>query len=238
MKRIAIFGYSVMSLEAMSRLNQEQCSIVFIGKDDAEAALVAEKGFETKVIDFRNDDDLRSIGIGADVDTLFCFYPRDFDNVFLTISARAIDKDITIVAIVDDPESAEKLLAAGANKIIDPYEICGRKTHEMLTKPDITNILDNTVFGRHDLKMAQIEIPKGSCLENTNTSELKLNEQHNLILIGVVDRELGDQLHFAIREKEHCLDAGDVLVVMGPAREIKAFKKQVEQVENGEFKSD
>jgi len=238
MKRIAVFGYSIMSLEAMSRLNQEQCSIVFIGKDDAEAVLVAEKGFETKVIDFRNDDALRSIGIGTDVDTIFCFYPRDFDNVFLTISARAIDKNITIVAIVDDPESAEKLMAAGANKIIDPYEICGRKTHEMLTKPDITNILDNTVFGRHDLKMAQIEIPKGSCLENTKTSDLKLNEQHNLILIGVVDRELGDHLHFAIREKEHCLDAGDVLVVMGPAREIKSFKKQVGQVENGGFKSD
>jgi voltage-gated potassium channel len=120
-------------------------------------------------------------------------------------------------------------LAAGANKIIDPYEICGRKTHEMLTKPDITNILDDTVFGRHDLNMAQIEILKGSCLENTKTSDLRLNEKHNLILIGVVDRELGDQLHFAIGEKEHCLDAGDVLVVMGPATEIKAFKKEVEQ---------
>lgn len=230
MKRIAVFGYSVMSLEAMGRLNQEQYSLIFIGKNDAEAALVAEKGFETKVIDFRNDEALRSIGIGTDVDILFCFYPKDFDNVFLTISARALDKNITIVAIVDDPESAEKLLAAGANKIIDPYEICGRKTHEMLTKPDITNILDNTVFGRHDLKMAQIEIPKGSCLENTKTSALKLNEKHDLILIGVVDRELGDQLHFAIREKEHCLNAGDVLVVMGPAREIKAFKKEVEQL--------
>ena len=229
MRRIAVFGYSVMSLEAMSRLNPEQCSIVFIGKDEAEAALVAEKGFEAKAIDFRNDDALRSIGIGADVDTIFCFYPRDFDNVFLTISARAIDKNITIVAIVDDPQSAEKLLAAGANKIIDPYEICGRKTHEMLTKPDITNILDNTVFGRSDLNMAQIEIRKGSCLENTKTCDLKLNRKYNLILIGVVDRELGDRLHFAIGEKEHCLDAGDVLVVMGPARAIKAFKKEIEQ---------
>lgn len=229
MKRIAVFGYSIMSLEAMTRLNPEQYSIVFIANDDAVAALVAEKGFDTKVIDFRNDDELRAIGIGTDIDILFCFYPRDSDNVFLTISARAIDKNITIVAIVDDPESEEKLRAAGANKIIDPYEICGRKTHEMLTKPDITNILDDTVFGRYDLNMAQIEVLEGSCLENTKTSDLRLSEKHNLILIGVVDKELGDQLHFAIGEKEHCLDVGDVLVVMGPSREIKAFKKEVEQ---------
>jgi voltage-gated potassium channel len=230
MKRVAVFGYSIMSLEVMSRLNKDQYSFVFIGKEESEAALVAEKGFETSIIDFRNDDALKSIGIGDDVDILFCFYPRDSDNVFLTLSARAIDKTLTIVAIVDDPESAEKLLAAGANKIIDPYEICGRKTHDMLTKPDITNILDHTVFGRHDLHIAQIEIPKGSCLENITTSELKLDEKHNLILIGVVDSESGEALHFAVGEKEYTLNAGDVLVVLGSTREIRSFKEEVEYV--------
>ena len=230
MKRIAVFGYSIMSLEVMSRLNEDQYSLVFIGKDESEAVLVAEKGFDAKIIDFRNDDALKSIGIGADVDIIFCFYPKDSDNVFLTISARAIDKELTIVAIVDDPESAEKLMAAGANKIIDPYEICGRKTHDMLAKPDITNILDAAVFGRHDLHIAQIEIPRRSYLENTRTSELKLDEKHNLILIGVVDKESGEALHFAIGEKEYTLNAGDILVVLGPSREIRAFKEEVETV--------
>jgi voltage-gated potassium channel len=230
MKRIAIFGYSIMSLEVMGRLNKDKYSFIFIGKDESEAALVAEKGFESRIIDFRNDDELKSIGIGADIDIIFCFYPRDSDNVFLTFSARAIDKALTIVAIVDEPESAEKLLAAGANKIIDPYEICGRKTHDILAKPDITNILDATVFGRHDLHIAQIEIPKGSYLENTKTSQLKLDEKHNLILIGVVDRELGEALHFVIGEKEYTLTAGDVLVVLGPSREIRSFKEEVETV--------
>ncbi|MDD5322430.1 MAG: NAD-binding protein [Methylococcales bacterium] len=230
MKRIAVFGYSIMSLEVMSRLNRELYSLVFIGKDQAEAALVAAQGFETKIIDFRNDDALKSIGIGTEVDILFCFYQRDSDNVFLTISARAIDKNLTIIAIVDDPESAEKLLAAGADKIIDPYEICGRKTHDMLTRPDITSILDDTVFGRHDLHIAQIEIPEGSCLEDTNSSDMKLNEKHNLILIGIVDKESGEALHFAIGEQEYSLNAGDVLVVLGPSREIRTFKEEVEHV--------
>lgn len=233
MKRIAVFGYSIMSLEVMSRLNEDLYSIVFIGKNESEAALVAEKGVETKIIDFRNDDALKSIGIGTDVDILFCFYPRDSDNVFLTISARAIDKELTIVAIVDDPESAEKLLAAGANKIIDPYEICGRKTHDMLAKPEITNILDDTVFGRHDLHIAQIVIPEGSCLENTRSCDLKLDEKYNLILIGVVDKESGEALHFAVGEKECTLNASDVLVVLGPSREIRAFKEEVETVDRG-----
>jgi voltage-gated potassium channel len=230
MKRIAVFGYSIMSLEVIKQLNEEHYSYVFIVKNEAEALLVAEQGFDTKIIDFRNDEAIKSVGIGENIDILFCFYPKDSDNVFLTISARALDNELTIIAIVDDPESAEKLLAAGANKIIDPYEICGRKTHDMLAKPDITDVLDNTVFGRHDLHIAQIEIPKNSSLDQTKTSALLLAGTYNLILIGVVDKVSGDNLHFVMDEKEHTLNIGDVLVVLGPARDIKAFKEEIEAV--------
>ncbi len=229
MKRIVVFGFSIMSLEAMNRLPNTECSILFVANDEAEAAIVAEKGFETRVIDFRDDDDLISVGIGMCVDIIFCFYPKDSDNVFLTISARALDKDLMIIAIIDDAGSEEKLLAAGANKIIDPYEICGRKVHEMLTKPNISDILDHTVFGRHDLNIAQIEIPTSSFLEGVMVSDLDLtNEQYNIILIGVVDRTLGDQLHFTNGETDHELNAGDVLVVMGPKRGCRLFRTEVE----------
>jgi voltage-gated potassium channel len=227
MKQIVVFGYSVMSLEVMKRLNSKQHTLLFVSEDEDEAERITEQGFATTIIDFRNDDELKAIGIGSNVDIIFCFYPTDSDNVFLTISARALDKELTIIAIVDDPESAEKLLAAGANKIIDPYEICAKRTHNMLTKPDVTNMLDNTVFGQHDLNIAQIEIPKGSYLEDSKSSDLELAEKYNLILIGIVDRELGDALHFAISEKKHILNAGDVLVVLGPANEIKHFKEAV-----------
>ncbi|NOQ36312.1 MAG: TrkA family potassium uptake protein, partial [Methylococcaceae bacterium] len=111
-----------------------------------------------------------------------------------------------------------------------PYEICGRKIHELIKKPDMTNILDHTVFGRHDLNMAEIEIPKGCYLEGSYVCDLNLNEKHNLILIGIVDKELGEELHFSIGEKQHKIDATDILVVMGPSREIKAFKKEVNNV--------
>jgi len=230
MKKIAVFGYNRLSYEAISRLDIGTHDILIIETDESLAAIAREKGFQTAAIDFRSDQDLKSIGIGKNVDIIFCFLPEDSKNVFLTISARAIDKDVDIIAIVEDPQSDEKLIAAGANKIIDPYQICGQKIHELIKKPDITNIMDHTVFGRHDLHMAEITIPEHSYLENTYTSELTLNEKHNLVLIGVVDKELDEQLHFAIGEKDHKLDAGDIMVVLGPSREIRAFKKEVSHV--------
>ena len=230
MKKIAVFGYNHLSFEAISRLDKETHDILIIETDESLAALAKEKGFQTSTIDFRSDQDLKSIGIGKNVDIIFCFLPEDSKNVFLTISARAIDKDVDIIAIVEDPQSDEKLIAAGANKIIDPYQICGRKIHELIKKPDITNIIEHTVFGRQDLHMAEITIPEHSYLENTYTSELTLNEKHNLVLIGVVDKELGEKLHFAIGEQDHKLDPGDIIVVLGPSREIRAFKKEVSHV--------
>lgn len=229
MKKIAVFGYSTLSLEVMRRLNPNQYQLIFAGKNPLEAERVAEEGFASTVINFRNDEELKALGIGVDVDILFCFYPKDSDNVFLTISARAMAKDLTIIAIVDEPESAEKLLAAGADKIIDPYEISGRKTYDMLVKPDITNIMDSTVFGRHDLNMAELEILPDSCFENVLLSELK-QQQPNVMIVGVVDKELGNDLLFAIGEQDHHLDAGDVLVVLGPAGEIRALKEKAECV--------
>jgi voltage-gated potassium channel len=230
MKKIAVFGYNRLSFEAISRLNKKTHDILIIETDESLAAIAKDKGFQTSSIDFRSDQDLKSIGIGKNIDIIFCFLPEDSKNVFLTISARAIDKNVDIIAIVENPQSDEKLIAAGANKIIDPYQICGQKIHEIIKKPDITNIMDHTVFGRHDLHMAEITIPEHSYLENTYTSELTLNERHNLVLIGVVDKELDEQLHFSIGEKDHKLDPGDIIVVLGPSREIRAFKKEVSHV--------
>lgn len=242
MSNIAVFGYNRLSVEAINRLDSGKVhNIIVIDADDTRTALNAENDFAdehdftTVNIDYRNDDDLKSIGIGKNIDTIFCFFPEDSENVFLTISARAIDQDLNIIAIVEDPCSAEILLAAGANKIIDPYQICGRKIHELIKNPDITNIFDHTVFGRHDLHVAEVTIPDHSFLENTYTSQLKLNENHDLILIGVVDKELGEDLHFAIGEQDYLLNAGDILVILGPSRDIKAFKKEVTHVEQNKI---
>ncbi len=226
MNKIAVFGYNRLSVEAIKRLD---CNCVTVVDHDAERLLHAsENGLNTANIDFRSDEDLKSIGIGKDVDIIFCFFLEDSDNVFLTLSARALDAELNIIAIVDDPNAAEKLIAAGANKIIDPYHICGRKIHEWIKKPDISNIFDQTVFGRQDLHVTQVTIPENSFLDQTWTSELNLNEKYNLVLIGVVDKELGDDLYFAIGEQDHRLDAGDILVILGPSREIRTFKKEIE----------
>ncbi|WP_305909695.1 NAD-binding protein [Methylomarinum sp. Ch1-1] len=231
MRNIVVFGYNRLSIEALKRLDTERHNVIIVEQSETAIESATEKGYAVATIDFRDDEDLKSIGLGKHIDTIFCFLTEDSENVFLTISARAIDPALHIIAIVEDPDAVDKLIAAGANKVIDPYQICGRKIHELIKKPDITNIIDHTVFGRQDLNIAEVVIPENSVLENIHSSRLRLNEDHNLILIGIIDKDLGEDLHFATGEQDYLLNAGDTLVILGPSRDIRAFKKEVAHVE-------
>lgn len=227
MSRIAIFGYNHLSYEVLKRLNLELHDVVIADQDASKVACAIERDYKAINIDFRNDDELRLVGIGNGLERLFCFLPEDSDNVFLTLSARAIDSELKIIAAVEDPDCIDKLIAAGANKVIDPYQICGRKFYDLIKKPEITSVLDDTVFGQGDLQVAEITITTHSPLIDKQVGELKLNVDYNLILIGIIDKELGDDFHFIMGERQHKLDIGDVLLVLGPDKAIQNFKNEI-----------
>ena len=231
MKHIAVFGYNRLSFEAISRINAETHQIRVFDHNPANVENALSKGFNAALLDFRNDDELKTLGIGHSINTLFCCFENDSENVFLTLSARSLDSELQIIAIIERPDSAEKLLAAGANKIIDPYQICARKIHDMLKRPEITELFDHTVFGRTDLHLAEVEIPEQSFLRDLVVRQLELGTHYNLILIGIIATQASDHMHFVAEEAERKLAAGDILVILGPSREIRAFKKDV----NDEF---
>ncbi len=226
--RIVVFGDSTFVLETMSRLNQNQFHVIYADNDASRLKQAQTMGMATQSADYRLDEDLVALGIGSTIDMLFCFFKEDYDNVFLTISARALDTSLKIVALIDNPQSANKLIAAGADKIIDPYQICARRMHELVKKPHLTEMLDHTVFGRQDLKLEEVIIPEHSTLNQTWLSELKSHNTHNLIIIGVIDLEQSREMNFVLGDKDHRLDSGDSLLVLGPERAIKLFIEDIQ----------
>jgi voltage-gated potassium channel len=132
---IAIFGYNSFSFELIAQLSAKQHNLIILDNDPEKIEHAEQKGLPAQLMNYHQDDELLALGIGSRVVTLFCFLEKDSENVFLTLSARALDQQLKIISIVNHPDSAEKLLAAGANKIIDPYEICSNKVYQLLT-PD------------------------------------------------------------------------------------------------------
>ncbi len=226
--RYALFGCNPLAIEVAWRLSMVKQAFVLLDRDPALVALAREEGLSAEHIDYTDDDALRAVGIGGHIEGVFCLLGEDSENVFLAISARAMDPNLRIVAVCQAPAAAAKLLAAGADKVVDPYEISGARVHELIERPEVVELMEQTVFGLQDLNIAEVTIPAGSWLHGVRLSQLRRHMVQNVILLGVVDLERGKELIFSTRGIDHNLDYQDVLVVIGPGRDVDAFRKMIE----------
>jgi voltage-gated potassium channel len=227
--RFVLFGCNPLAIEVARRLAMSGTPFVMVDSDAARVAAAQKENLAARQIDYTDDDALRGVGIGSHVEGVFCLFTEDSENVFLAISARTLDPQLRIVAVCQAPEAAPKLLAAGADKVVDPYEISGARVHELIQRPEVVELLEQTVFGMQDLTVAEITIPRHSWLHGVHLSGLRKAMNQNLILLGVVDLERGRDLIFSTRGIDHKLDYDDVLVVIGARSEIDAFRELIER---------
>lgn len=223
--KIIVFGCNSLSSAVATQMKgRSQDLLLVAGKRSCLEALSA-RGFHTEVVDYTSDDELRALGIGRDVAIIFPFFNDDAKNVFLTISAKYIDPELKVISLTQSEDSSHKLHAAGADKVIDPYEISGRKIYDILKRPLIAETIEKVVFGQEYLSLAEITVRENSFMDGRRMGELELCRYYDLVVLGVVDKELGDEFVFASSGMDHKLDSGDVLVVIGAAEEIERFKQ-------------
>ncbi|MHB0974392.1 MAG: potassium channel family protein [Thiobacillus sp.] len=227
--RFALFGCNPLAIEVARRLTMARTPFVMLDRDAALVEAAQKEGMLARQIDYTDDDALRDVGIGGHIEGVFCLFAEDSENVFLAISARALDPQLRIVAVCQAPQAAPKLLAAGADKVVDPYEISGARVHELIQRPEVVELLEQTVFGQQDLNIAEITIPHHSWLHGVHLSNLRRVMQQNVLLLGVVDLERGKDLIFSTRGIDHRLDYDDVLVVIGARGEIDAFRTLIDR---------
>jgi voltage-gated potassium channel len=225
--KLALFGCNALALEVARRLEHSDHYFVMIDNDDVLVHEARDEGFRAERLDYTDDDALRKLGLGVDIDGVFCLLREDSENVFLAITARAIDPGVRIVAICREPEASSKLLAAGADKVVDPYAISGARAYDLIARPDVVELLEETVFGQQDLNIAEITIPPSSWVHGVRLSEVRKRMTQNVLLLGVVDAEHGQDLIFSTRNIDHNLDVGDILVIIGAREQVKAFRAMI-----------
>lgn len=222
--KVALLGHFPLVMEVAQRLDGKNYQAVIADCNEDNLATAREKGFEALRVDYTDDDELRRLGIGADIGTVFCLFSDDTENVFLTISARALSADVRIISVAESAGSIPKLTAAGADKIIDPYAISGRKLWEMVHRPLVAEILDYTLFGQVNLNLAEVSIPEDSFLCGRRLIDMDLSDRYNLVLLGTVDSQRRSEFVLSPRGLTRKLNAGDVLVVIGPSGESERLR--------------
>ncbi len=227
MRKMVIFGYSKTGREIAKLLEDEDIDLTIIDENPMLVSDANEDGFFGRYSSFKDDKLLSEVGIGKDVEVLFCVSDIDSMNLFITLSARNMDSNIKILTKIVRKEDEKKMILAGANRTISPHEVGAIKAYRIIQKPKVSRVLDQLSRLKNKISITEIEIPKGSSLDGVYLNEAKIVKESNLIFLGILDKELGEKFIFFSKGINHKLDGGDILVAIGNRRDIRTFEKQI-----------
>jgi voltage-gated potassium channel len=123
--------------------------------------------------DATDDATLRSAGI-SEARGLVTTIDSDANNVYVTLSARAINPRLFIVARANAQGSEDKLLQAGANRVVSPYTMAGRRIAELASRPRVVDFIDAALsHGNLSFSLEEVEVDAESPLVGTTVGSLR-----------------------------------------------------------------
>jgi voltage-gated potassium channel len=223
--KIAIFGFDKFGQKIAFTLKKQNVLIVVF--DEEEEKKAKEKFFDVFLLKEIANEELSKI---EEIDYAICALKDEEKNLFLVLSLREIFPKLNIVAKVTNKENEYKYKLAGANKILNPYEIIANRIMTILKKPLTLKVIEEIIFSDNKLSFSEIEISENSFLEGKSIKDVykEIQSIYNLLIIGVVDKEISDEVIFVTRGINHILNHKDVLVVVGDIDEIERFKNDLE----------
>jgi voltage-gated potassium channel len=139
------------------------------------------------------------------------------------ITALTTDADNVLVTLTAKLGTEKQLKAAGADHIVSPYEIGGRRMAALLLKPEMMNFFDVVLQeDQFELGMERIRISPGSSLAGQTLREARLRDHTGALVVGI--QRDGQKLKFNPQGHEQFL-AGDEILAMGPSAALDAFMK-------------
>lgn len=201
---ILICGFGRVGRQAARDLLAARRSFVIIDSNPEENREYAEVIGAPFIEGSPSDDEtLRTAGIMRAAGVMACV-DSDPENIFITLTAREMRSDITIVARASLEDSEKKLRRAGADRIVSPYKASGSEMTRFALHPQVSGVVDVAP----EYRMEEIEVMfgcegEGKTLEEVRGSSVIVALRHPDG--SVQPQPAGDAM----------LACGDVLVAMG-----------------------
>jgi voltage-gated potassium channel len=218
---LIVCGYGRMGKFVCREFSRQDIPFVII---DVEPELMA--GFNLPggialVGDSTSDEILRKAGVER-ARALVAVLPSDADNLYITMSARLLNAKLFIVARAETEEAEQKLLRAGADRVVAPYAIGGNKVTQAVLRPTVLDFIELATKTEHlELQIEQVEVRAGSQLAGANLTSSRLRQDLGLIIVAIKKKH-GAMIYTPAPET--VMEVGDILVALGK-------KSQMEQLE-------
>lgn len=150
--------------------------------------------------------------------------PNDADNVFVTLTARELNPKIEIVARASNESSITKLRKAGANRVVLPNYLGGRKMAKILTQPALVDFVDMiTGEGQFNMDLREISCTNQPLLLGKSFRELDIRSKCGVLVLGIQDSSGKFELNPPANKN---LESGDKIFILGSLSQIESFKTE------------
>jgi voltage-gated potassium channel len=186
---------------------------------------LAEKGYLVVEGDATRDEILEEAGI-QHAQGLVAVVSRDEDNLYITLSAREMTRQsnpgLYILARAADERAMKKIMRAGADRVISPYQIGGMRMVQALLRPTVYDFVEVvTQSSGLDLMFEELQVGENSPLAGRAIKDSGIRQRFDVIAIAI--KKPTGQMVFNPRP-EYKIEAYDVLIILGDKDQLTRLR--------------
>jgi voltage-gated potassium channel len=215
-----VCGYGRMGKHICMDLENENVPFVVIEKEKELVDQLIEIGYTYVVGDSSSDEILNEARI-KQAKGLIAVVSSDAENVFTTLSAKALNPSIFVVSRCLSDESESKLKKAGADRVVKTYEMVSHRMANLLLHPAVAEFLNIVAAsGPTGLRLEELPIQEGSPLIGKTLAESPIKSQLNIMIV-VINRNSGQFIYNP--GSDEIIQLGDRLLAIGETENLKEF---------------
>lgn len=220
-----ICGFGRVGHEVAGQFELEGVPYVVLDSKEETAEELAEKNIPYIIGDITSDKILLEAGIRK-AKGLIASADSDAANVFVTLSARVLNPALTIIARAGNVDAGEKMKKAGANRVISPYFIAGKRMAAVALKPIAVDFLDNVLQGENEeIEMREFKVNGTSRVANLTLGEVDIRRKSGAYIAAIRKSNGKSNLQPVAESK---VDHGDTLVAIGTPKQLDSLEKMIQ----------
>lgn len=150
----------------------------------------------------------------------------DKDNLFLVVTARALNNNLQIAARAVDKTFIKKLENIGADIIVSPPAIGGMRLASEILRPHVVTFLDQMLRDRQAItRFGGVTVPDNSGLVGLTLGKSNIAAETGLLIIAM--KKPGNDSYIYNPPASTVIQAGTVLIVIGSVDQIEKLKQMV-----------
>ena len=190
---------------------------------DNDPASLATCGHPHVLGDASDDAALSAAGIERAA-TMVAALSTDADNLFVVLSARSSNPGAFIVARARAEASADKLLRAGADRVVNPHEIGGARMAALVSQPHVSEFVDVVMHeAGMEFQLAEVELAEGSPLVGRTLGETHLRARTGALVLAMRNP---DGSFTTNPSSDTGLDRSQILIAIGTEDQLRRLRDE------------